>query len=73
MSLLSLPGQPHKLAGRSGGGVPAGGWEPWRRAAWFQRGALEFPPGSWLRPHLENCRASSQQAGRARPTGRHEL
>lgn len=36
-------------------------------------GALEFSPGLWLRPHLENCRASSRQAGRARPTGMHEL
>lgn len=37
-------------------------WEPWyRHRVAPAGGALEFSPSSWHRPHLENCRASSQQ------------
>ena len=61
-SRSARPGNPRKLAGCRGGGVPAARWEPWcRRRVAPAGGALEFSLGSWHRPHLENCRASSQQ------------
>lgn len=70
VSLLSLPGQPHKLAGRSGGGVPAGGWEPWRRprgssgVLWsflLARGSVRI----WKTAEL----AASRPGGRVQPGG----
>lgn len=59
---------PPQTCRRRGGGVPgdAGAAEP---AAWLPRGRLEFSLGCRHRPHLENCRASSQQ-GRERASNR---
>lgn len=53
---------PANLPAAAVGVCPPARWELWyRRRVAPAGGALEFSLGSWHRPHLENCRASSQQ------------